>query len=98
MTNQKYTCFCCGYKTFDREDHLWEICEICFWESCPIQDVEYDSFNGPNPISLREAQQNFIAFGACEKDMLKNVRKPREDEPKDVNWEPFSKNKYPKIK
>ena len=88
--NQKYTCPCCGYKTFDREDHLWEICEVCFWQSCPIQNVEPLYLGGPNPITLAEAQQNFIEFGACGKDMLKNVRKPREDEPKDENWKVFS--------
>ncbi len=94
--NTKYTCPCCGYKTFDREDHLWEICKVCFWQSCPIQDVKPLYLGGPNPISLAEAQQNFVAFGACEKDMLKNVRKPKIDEPKDENWQPFSENKVHK--
>jgi Cysteine-rich CPCC len=84
--NIKYTCPCCGYKTFDREDHHWEICEVCFWESCSIQDVEPLYLGGPNHISLTEAQQNFIEFGACEKVSLSSVRKPRADEPKDENW------------
>jgi putative sterol carrier protein len=98
MNLLKYTCPCCGYKTFNREDHLWEICEVCFWESCPIQNVEPLYLGGPNHISLAEAQQNFITFGACEECSLPSVRKPREDEPKDENWKPFSTNKYPKIK
>jgi hypothetical protein len=84
----KYTCPCCGYKTHHREDHLWDICEVCFWQSCPIQNVEPFYLGGPNHISLAEAQQNFIAFGACEECSLHSVRKPREDEPKDENWQP----------
>jgi Cysteine-rich CPCC len=76
----KYACVCCGYQTFTREDHLWEICEVCFWQSCPIQDIDPDYIGGPNPISLRQAQQNFVSFGACEEDMLKNTRKLSEDE------------------
>jgi hypothetical protein len=83
---EKYTCPCCGYKTFNREDHLWDICEVCFWQSCPIQNVEPLYLGGPNHISLAEAQQNFIAFGACEECSLPSVRKPRADEPKDENW------------
>lgn len=83
---KKYTCQCCGYKTFDREDHLWEICEVCFWQSCPIQDVNPLYLGGPNHISLAESQQNFIDFGACERVSLSSVRKPRMDEPKDENW------------
>jgi hypothetical protein len=96
--NKKYTCPCCGYKTFNREDHLWEICEVCFWESCPIQDIEPLYLGGPNHIFLAEAQQNFMNFGACERVSLSSVRKPRADELKDENWKPFSVNKYPKIK
>ncbi len=91
--NTKYTCPCCGYKTFNREDHLWDICEICFWQSCPIQNVEPHYLGGPNHISLAEAQQNFIEFGACERASLLSVRPPRADEPKDENWKPFSEKK-----
>ena len=88
-TSTKYTCPCCGYKIFDREDHFWDICEVCFWESCPIQNVELFDSGGSNPISLVEAQQNFIAFGVCEKNMIKNVRKPNIDESKNESWKPF---------
>ncbi len=70
----------------DREDHLWEICPVCFWQSCPLQNLQHDYIGGPNPVSLRQARQNFIAFGACEKDMIKNVRQPNDGEPKDENF------------
>jgi len=37
------------------EDGLWDICPVCFWEN---------GGDGPNHISLAEAQVNFEAFGA----------------------------------
>ncbi len=85
----KYTCQCCGYKTHVNEDNSWEICEVCFWQTCPIGNVEVTKIVGPNPISLVEAQHNFIRFGACDRVMIQNVRKPKDDEPKDENWKPF---------
>jgi Cysteine-rich CPCC len=94
LLNTKYTCPCCGYKTFAREDHLWEICEVCYWQSCPVQNVEIYSIGGPNPMSLRTAQQNFMAIGACEADMLIHVRKPKNDEPKDENWKAIISENY----
>lgn len=32
-----------------------------------------DEHSGPNHMTLREARQNFIDFGACDRNMLKNV-------------------------
>ncbi len=83
----KYTCPCCGYKTFNREDHLWDICEVCFWESCPLQNVDPQYLGGPNHISLAEAQANFVKFGACDECSIDSVRKAADDEPKDSNWQ-----------
>lgn len=82
----KYTCPCCGFKTHTNEDHSWEICKVCFWQSCPIGNVRVTAIVGPNPISLVEAQHNFVRFGACDKAILKHVRKPKPDEPKDENF------------
>jgi hypothetical protein len=93
-SKQKYTCPCCGYKTFNREDHLWEICEVCFWESCPIQNVDPNYLGGPNHISLAEAQANFVNFGACEKCSIDSVRKPLVDEVKDSNWQLVTAETY----
>jgi Cysteine-rich CPCC len=75
----KFTCPCCGYKTFNREDHLWDICEVCFWQSCPVQNVDPESY-GANSVTLNEARENFINFGACEKSSLPHVRPPHVDE------------------
>ena len=38
MTPEKFTCPCCGYKTFNEKPNgTYEICEVCFWEDDPLQ-------------------------------------------------------------
>lgn len=41
---------------------------------------------GANIPSLRQAQKNFIEFGACEERCIEFVRKPNEKDEKDVHW------------
>ncbi|MBD8028268.1 hypothetical protein H9636_16610 [Ureibacillus sp. Re31] len=36
--------------------------------------------------SLRQAQKNFIEFGACEERCIEFVRKPNKQDEKDVQW------------
>lgn len=82
-----YACPCCGYKTFSEElNGTYEICEICFWEDDLIQLKNPDYKGGANRVSLREAQKNFVEFGACEIEMVKNVRKPKIHEERSDNW------------
>ncbi len=97
---KKYTCPCCGYKTIEREDTFYDLCPVCFWETDPIQLADPHYKGGANRPSLAEAQQNFILFGACEKEVFAYTRLPLEDEIKDENWhlpssimETFAKNK-----
>lgn len=86
-----YPCPCCGYKTFDQEPNgSHEICAVCFWEDDPVQLADPDFADGANPMSLRQAQKNFLAFGACDREMLPNVRQPAEDEQRDKNWKPMA--------
>ena len=57
----KYECPCCGYKTFDEPAiGTFDICELCGWEADSVQSTEPDYESGPNGISLREAQHEFI--------------------------------------
>ena len=87
LTSQKFACPCCGYKTFDsKPDGSYNICPICFWEDDAIQLNDPDYEGGANPMSLRQAQLNFLDFGACDKEMLSNVRQPNKDEQRDENW------------
>jgi hypothetical protein len=53
--------------------------------------LEIDTFvsdiNGysiSNHLTLNQARENYASFGACDKKMLKNVRKPTEDEIGDI--------------
>ncbi len=93
METIKYTCPCCGYKTLTKENSLWEICEVCFWEIEPLTLQNPYYVGGPNSTSLVQAQQNFILFGANEESAKGHVRKPKANEPKDKNWKPFDFDK-----
>ena len=73
-----HPCPCCGYLTF------WEpplgtylICSICFWE-------DTGTISG-----LRQAQRNFLAFGACEQKWLEQVRPPSEKDARLPHWQPL---------
>ena len=90
MMVEKFACPCCGYKTFTHEPNgSYEICEVCFWEDDQIQLENPDYKGGANKVSLKQAQKNFIKFGACEQDMLPNVRQPKLDEQRDPSWKPY---------
>ncbi|WP_394347812.1 CPCC family cysteine-rich protein [Niastella caeni] len=52
-----------------------------------LDDPNYEG--GANPMSLKQAQRNFIEFGACDREMLSNVRQPSKDEQRDENWKPL---------
>jgi Cysteine-rich CPCC len=84
---KKYTCPCCGYKTIEREDTFYDLCPVCFWETDPYQLANPAYSGGANRPSLQAAQQNFILFGACEKDVFPYTRLPLADEVKDENWQ-----------
>lgn len=87
---KKFACPCCGYKTFGFEPNgSYEVCEVCFWEDAPTQLYDPGYAGGANPISLKQAQQNFLKFGACNKTMKNRVRPPAMDELRDENWKPF---------
>lgn len=90
VTMKTFACPCCGYKTFDHEpDGSYNICGVCFWEDDPIQLEDPDYEGGANPMSLRQAQRNFLEFGACSREMLRNVRPPAKPEQRDENWKPL---------
>ncbi|WP_113885791.1 MULTISPECIES: CPCC family cysteine-rich protein [Cytobacillus] len=85
----KYTCPCCGYKTLDEEPPgTYDICSICFWEDDGVQYSDQDYVGGANNPSLRQAQKNYLVFGACEDGCIEFVRKPNEKDVKDPVWKP----------
>lgn len=87
----KYTCPCCGYKTLnDEPPGTYDICEICFWEDDGIQFADPDYDGGANIVSLRQGQQNYKVFGACEEKCIEFVRKASDKDIRDTNWEPYN--------
>ncbi|MDV2884660.1 CPCC family cysteine-rich protein [Alkalihalophilus pseudofirmus] len=87
----KYTCPCCGYKVLDEEPPgSYEICSICFWEDDGVQFDDPDYEGGANTPSLRQAQINYLSFGACEKGCIEFVRKPSINDVKDPDWKVLS--------
>lgn len=88
-------CLCCGYKTiegyltdfgYSRPPSTWDICPICSWEDDAVGFEHPDEACGPNHVSLKQAQRNFVEFGAVERRFTQHVREPREDDERDPNW------------
>jgi hypothetical protein len=87
MTRQgRFACPCCGYVTITTE---YDICHICRWEHDLVQESEPDSTVGANGgVSLRRAQRNFAAYGACEEPGVPYAGKPSPDDVRDPKWKP----------
>lgn len=76
------TCPCCGYVSLDSRGSF-DICVLCFWEDDGTSETdEYwrEIPCGPNRVSLRDAQKNFLAFGACDEHGLACVKKYRHEQ------------------
>jgi len=90
MAIENFACPCCGFKTFGKQPNgSYDICPVCFWEDDPIQLDDPNYEGGANRVSLKQGQRNFIELGACEREMIKNVRQPTKDEQRDENWKPL---------
>lgn len=89
----KFTCPCCGYKSLD-SPRDYEICHLCFWEDGPLESGDPDFAGGANgDLTLREAQKNFILYGACDEGSVRFVRQPGPDDERDPAWKPFDSRK-----
>jgi hypothetical protein len=86
----KYACPCCGHKTFYRPPNgTYDLCEVCFWEDDGVQFEDPDYEGGANKVSLRQAQKNYLKFGACEEEAISSVRSATDEEPMDEKWKPL---------
>jgi len=84
----QYSCPCCGYKTLNaKPPGTYLICPICFWEDNGQALGWEDNWGGSNQVTLRQAQRNFIEFGACEQKWVNDVRPPTTDDLRDLNWQ-----------
>jgi len=73
------TCPCCGYRTLV-SDSRFDLCEVCYWESDPIQFDDPTYEGGANVVSLNQARENFLRFGASDRRFIEMVREPCEEE------------------
>ncbi len=87
-----HTCACCGYIVRTEQG---DPCPVCDWNRDEYQEKNPDIAVGPNGISLREAQANFVVFGASYHGYAELCG---ESEPldkrtaqyvKDANWQPL---------
>ena len=84
---EKYTCSCCGFKTFLEENGSLEICDVCKWQDDAVMNDNPDYWGGANKVCLRQAQRNYIEFGASEK-RFKGKPLVTEFYEKDSLWKP----------
>ncbi|MCG6168921.1 CPCC family cysteine-rich protein [Leptospira sanjuanensis] len=75
-----FLCPCCGYLTLGEESGSYEICPVCYWENDNVQNDDPSYSGGANKISLQTARENFMKFGAKEKEYITLVRKLEESE------------------
>ncbi len=71
-----YFCPCCGYRVlYEQPPGSYLVCPICFWEDTG------------ETYGLRQAQLNFVSFGASAPEWLKQVRCPTEKDERDPKWQ-----------
>ncbi|WP_420541747.1 CPCC family cysteine-rich protein [Guptibacillus spartinae] len=66
---------------------IHDICENCFWQDDPIYRERPDSLDEANsPLTLKEAQMNFLILGACDENGLGETRSAKEYGDRDPKW------------
>jgi len=73
-------CPCCGYITLEKRGKNL-VCPVCFWEDEFSNDdgiSDQDYIDGPNHLTLKQAQENFSRLGACREDLVQHVVKPED--------------------
>jgi len=69
-----------------------DICPICGWEDDPVQLLNPDYEDGPNGMSLREAQERFASEGYVNSNLRRvsrMLRRPRSGDRRDSTWRPY---------
>jgi Cysteine-rich CPCC len=74
-------CMCCGYKTLGAPDTM-ALCPVCWWGDDGQDDSDADivrnTVNGR--LSLSDARQNYLRFGASDIKFVPQVREPQAEE------------------
>lgn len=90
MSATPYPCPCCGHQVFAEPPGSYDICMICFWEDDAAQLRFPQLADATNVVSLAEAQQNYVKFGAIEERFAGDVRKPTAEDALDPGFRPVS--------
>ena len=76
-----YPCPCCNNLTLSElPPGTFEVCPVCLWEDDTVQFNDPTYEGGANKMSLSTARKNYLKFGAVEKAVVSEVRKPLPDE------------------
>ncbi len=77
-----WPCPCCGFLTLPapRERATAYICPVCFWENDAFISGDDEPSDENHGMTLKEARENYRAFGACAKELREHVRKPAPEE------------------
>jgi len=74
---RRYACPCCDFLTLtEPPTGTFAICPVCRWEDDNVQFVDLDRRDGANPVSLRDARENFRRHGVSDLARLHRVRAP----------------------
>jgi hypothetical protein len=83
---EKFPCPCCGYLVFDHLPGFHQDCPICGWQD-DLSQLRFPLMPGSsNTVSLLEAQQNFLRYGASERRNVGKTRDPMDDEEVEQGW------------
>lgn len=85
MREDREKCPCCGYYTIPKgtKENFYAcgfICPVCFWEIDTFISGDEECSDCNHGLTLKQAKENYRAFGACYRSKLKYVRKPNDDE------------------
>jgi hypothetical protein len=77
----RFRCPCCGYRTLDAPAAL-SLCPVCWWEDDgqDDEDASVVRFTVNGQLSLNQAREYFVRFGACDPRFLPYVREPQMSE------------------
>lgn len=79
---KRIKCPCCGNFTIEDsgEEVIVDICPVCYWQYDIVGQEKVTISIGPNKVSLNEAKENYIKFGASTQQLKQFVRKVNEHE------------------
>ncbi|MDP3212876.1 MAG: CPCC family cysteine-rich protein [Deltaproteobacteria bacterium] len=88
MSDERFTCPCCGHRTLAEPPGSHNICMVCFWQDDGVQLLDPACRGGANGPCLMECQDNYQRLGAAEERFSCDVRPLQAGESRDPEWRP----------